>query len=421
MSIREATCPLCGLLCDDLGVEVDGQTVRVVRGACERGRLGFERLGAAAVLGATARVAGRSSSLDAAIDAAADLLRGARRPLIGGLDVDVAGMRATLALARRIGAVIDHSGGATKYRNLHVLQEAGGISTTFAETRNRADLVVLVGDGWHRRFPRFIERIVAPAPVLAAVGSVRRIVTMNVLDADAKAALPGNASLLPLNAPLAALPTLFAMLGALVEGRPADPARLSGVAPEALSRCVEWLLEARYGVFVWAAADLDWPHAELAVQALARLIRSLNVTTRFAGLPLAGNDGDLTANAVQTWQAGVPLPASYASGRVDFDPHRFALHEVLSRGEADALIWVSSLSGANPPAVDGLPRIVLGRADTQPEPEPEVFVPVATPGVDAAGHLLRGDKVVTLRLPQLREGGPPPVAQVIEALSARLG
>ena len=156
------------------------------------------------------------------------------------------------------------------------------------------------------------------------------------------------------------------------------------------------------------------------MQALARLIRSLNATTRFAGLPLAGNDGDLTANAVQTWQAGVPLPASYANGRVDFDPHRFALHEVLARGEADALLWVSSLSGANPPAFDGLPRIVLGRADVRPEPEPDVFVPVATPGVDAAGHLLRGDKVVTLRLPRLREGGPPPVAQVVDALSARL-
>ena len=54
------------------------------------------------------------------------------------------------------------------------------------------------------------------------------------------------------------------MLGALVDGRPVDPARLSGVSPQALSQCAEWLREARYGVFVWAAADLDWPHAELA-------------------------------------------------------------------------------------------------------------------------------------------------------------
>jgi formylmethanofuran dehydrogenase subunit B len=45
---------------------------------------------------------------------------------------------------------------------------------------------------------------------------------------------------------------------------------------------------------------------------------------------------------------------------------------------------------------------------------------VATPGIDAPGHLLRSDKVVSLRLPRLRESALPSVARAIEALLARL-
>jgi formylmethanofuran dehydrogenase subunit B len=340
--------------------------------------------------------------------------------LIAGLDVDVIGARSALALARRTGAVVDHAGGRAKYRNLHALQEFGGITTTFAEARNRADLVVLVGDGWAGRFPRFLERIVAPVPSEAS-GAARRIVTVTGIDPATRVALPNGAEVLALDAPLLGLPALCTMLQALVDGRPVQPARLAGVVPQALVRCADWMRAARYGVIVWSAADLDWPHAELAVQAIARLIRTLNASTRFAALPLAGTDADLTANAVQTWQSGVPLPASYANGSVDFDPNRYAWRDVLARGEADALLWVSSLSGAAPPPAPGVPTIALTRADVRLGMAPNVQIPVATPGIDASGHLLRSDKVITLRLPRLRESGLPSASTVLDALLAQLG
>lgn len=412
MPLRGATCGFCGLLCDDLEVEVEGAALRVVRGACARSEAALAAIGA--VADPVPRIAGHPASLDAAIAAAADLLRVARRPLIGGLDVDVAGMRSTLALARHIGAVVDHSAGSVKYRNLHALQEFGAITTTFAEARNRADLVLLVGDGWWRRFPRFVERI------LARGGSERRIVTVTALDPATRLTLPKNAEILALDAPLTGLPAVCTMLQALVEERPVKPARLAGVTPQALQRCAQWLRAARYGVIVWSAADLDWAHAELTVQAIARLVRALNVATRFAALPLAGSDADLTANAVQTWQSGVPLPASYANGSVDFDPNRYGLREVLARGEADALVWVSSLSGVAPPPAPGIPCIALTRADVELGAA-AVQIPVATPGVDAAGHLLRSDKVITLRLQRLRESRRPAVATVLTSLLERLG
>ena len=66
------------------------------------------------------------------------------------------------------------------------------------------------------------------------------------------------------------------------------------------------------------------------------------------------------------------------------------------------------------------PAIVLGRADMQLSTEPQVFVPVATPGVDAPGSLLRTDKVVSLRLRRLRESTLPSVAQALDQLIKQL-
>jgi formylmethanofuran dehydrogenase subunit B len=414
-----ATCPFCGLLCDDLVVESAGDSLRPLQGACERSRTALARLGTSAAARAGARADGTPATHDAALDAAARLLRHARRPLIGGLGADVGGMRATLALARRLGAVVDHAGSGAKYRNLHVLQEFGWITTTLAEVRNRADLLLLIGDGWHARFPRFVERAMAAESDLYGAHVQRRAILLGEAAAAATAALPQSVERLIVGTPMTRLPALIGMLCAQASGQPVDAARLRDVSPQVLAQCMEWMRTAQYGVAVWAAADLDFPHAELALQALSRLLRSLNAERRFAGLPLAGSNADLTANAVHTWQSGVSFPASYANRRVDFDPQRYAAQRVLARGEADCLLWISSLADDAPPAFDG-PTIVMGRADLQLAHEPAVFLPVATPGVDADGHLLRTDKVVSLYLRRLRTSALPSVAQAVDALMRRL-
>jgi formylmethanofuran dehydrogenase subunit B len=422
MSESFATCPFCSLLCDDLVVTPGPAGLVVAGGACERACVEFSALGAASP---SPRVRGRAAGLDEALDEAARLLGAARRPAIGGLDVDVSAMRAILPLAQRLGAVIDHSGSFAKYRNLHVVQESGLITTTFAEVRNRADVVVLVGDGWQKRFPRFVERMLAPAPVFSGSDGRRRFILLNPAD---RSALPAETECLELAVPMSEMPALAGTLAALAAGRPVSLDRAvtalggspsDGLA-ERLARCVDWLREARYGALIWSAADLEFPHAELAVQAMARLLRVLNEKTRFAGLPLAGVDGDLTANAVQTWRSGLPLPASYANGTVDFDPHRHALPGRLARGECDVLLWVSSLGKKPVPVAEGVPTIVLGRADRTFDTAPDVYIPFATPGVDAPGHLLRGDKVITLFLKPVRSGSLPTAAATIEALAARL-
>src|SRR5690348_2707793 len=103
----DVPCPFCGLACDDLGVEVTTASVRVVTNGCERSRRMF---GAAARNGAPARIDGAPATLSDAIARAAAILRDATQSAFGGLATDVAGVRATLALAERLGGAVDHLG-----------------------------------------------------------------------------------------------------------------------------------------------------------------------------------------------------------------------------------------------------------------------------------------------------------------------
>src|SRR5262249_39807920 len=85
------TCPFCGLACDDRGLAViAGDRIMVHEAGCALSRSGFER----APPNPTPMLGWRAASLDEAIAAAADILRGSRQPLFAGLATDVAGMRA---------------------------------------------------------------------------------------------------------------------------------------------------------------------------------------------------------------------------------------------------------------------------------------------------------------------------------------
>src|SRR5262245_12803183 len=152
---RDVGCPFCGLLCDDLTLATADGRLRVTAAGCWRSREGFERADAAA----SAMVDGRSAELSDAIARAADILAASRAPVFS-VAADIAGTRAVLRLADRVGGVIDHPGSEALFRNLRVVQDAGGFATTLSEVRNRADLLLIIGPDPSSAFPRFFERCV---------------------------------------------------------------------------------------------------------------------------------------------------------------------------------------------------------------------------------------------------------------------
>jgi formylmethanofuran dehydrogenase subunit B len=417
---HDVPCPFCGLACDDLHVALTEQGVEVKANGCVISRAAFARAGAASAL--EARVGGTPVALAKAISHAAGMLGSAHLPLIGGLATDVAGARSALALADRVGAVTDHLGSAAKLRNLLVVQDAGWITTTLTEVRNRADLLILLGTDVVTRFPRFFERVVwVPETMFDFDPATREIVYLGNAGNTEPGIAPDGRRPTVLPCDNRRLGEVLGALRALLAGRRVPRDEVAGIPVATLQMLAGKMSAAKYGVVAWAAGDLDFPHAELTVQTLTDLVRDLNRTTRFSGLALAGTDGDFTYNQVHTWQTGFPFRTSLASGHPVYDPYHFGLDRLLASGEADALLWVSSLNPDRLPPATPTPTIVVGHGSMQFAREPEVFIPVAAPGIDGSGHFYRADKVVALPLRKLRESPQPSAAEVLDAIRAALG
>jgi formylmethanofuran dehydrogenase subunit B len=392
-------CPFCGLVCDDLTLA----DKRVDARGCAKGALGFARPHRIT----EHRIAGRAASLDAAVAAAASLLGAARLPLVSGLAADVAGLRALIALADRLGGVIDRWRSAAQLANLAQVQREGAIAATFGEVANRADVIVLIGGDPARTQPRFFERLARPrhalyrsaAPYVAYVGGAAEAPTDPAVSERLTVAGDG-------------LLDRVSALSALIGGHKAQ-------GDGTLAALAERLRAARYGAILWDIAAFAPPLHDAATAVLLHLLRRLTRKTRCVGLPLGGEDDAQGAAQTMLWQAGWPGRLSFAERVPRHDPWLYDAERLLTADEVDALLWASPLTAAPPPWTR-VPTVALLPADA-PAAAAAVEIRVGIPGVDHAGAVLRADTVVALPLRATRPSTLPSVAAAASAIQAALG
>ncbi len=413
----EVPCPFCGLVCDDLRVASKSGKLDVIANGCPISTKAFAGLSSPKSI--APRIAGKTASLENAAAAAAAILKKAKQPLIAGLGTDVAGMRALMQIADRIGAVVDHMNSVYFMSNVLALQDQGWLNTTLSEVRNRVDLLVIAGSDVVSYFPRFFERYIWNRDSLFG-SNVREVVYLgSSLDTQAGTAPDGRKPTV-IACDITRIGEVASVLRCLITGQHLQVDRVAGVPLADLQQLAKRMQNARYGVLAWAVADFDFKHAELTVQSLCELVKDLNSSTRFSGLPLSGNEGDLTANQVCAWQSGFPVRTGFGSGRPEYDPRHFSAQRMLQKNEADALLWVSSFNEKRAPPKTAAPTVVLGRSGISFSREPDVYIPVATPGIDHSGHVYRTDNLVALPLRKLRESTLPSVALAVAEIEKAL-
>lgn len=414
---HHVACPFCGIVCDDLEVVRSATALKVTRNGCDKAIAGFERQ----LPAVTPQVGGKPVSLAEAVTEAAALITASKLPLYGGLATDVEGMRAVMALADRSGGVIDHALSEGQYRNFRVLQSTGWVMTTLTEVRNRADLIIIVGTDVHTLHPRFFERMVCNEESMFESPALKRTIVFVGAGLDQSAAIGARVGeVVTLPCPLDQVGEVIAALRARLKGALLPAATVANVPLSAIDDLAARCRKAAYGVMVWAPPGLNFPNADLTVQTICDTVRELNVTQRFAGLSLGGNEGAVTAGAVSGWQSGFPLRVSFASGQPDYDANRYAIARMLASGEGDLLVWTSSFSADLGVPKTGIPTIVLGTPGLQMAQAPNVFIPIGTPGVDHSGRLVRCDNVVTLPLTNLGRSTLPSASHVLSAIHSAL-
>ena len=391
------TCPACGLLCDDITVETDHHQTRIAANSpaknCTKSIAFFEQ-----ALGVnTPQIAGKPATLQAAILKAAEILRQAHKPIFTGLGTDVQGYRALYQLSQKINASLSHMNAASMTRNLKVLQSTGWQTTTLTEVKNRADVIVCIGSDIVAHNTRFYERFVELDGMFIEAKNRQVIVLGEASNHDfIKSDAMQAAWILPCRAN--DLPSVTMALRALVAGKQLKVSEIAGIQVSDLQALADKLKAAKYAVLAWIAKDLDYPHAELTIQNITETVAVLNKTTRAAGLPLGGSDGDTSANNVHTWLSGLAL-----------DDEQI---------EYDAMLWVNSFSPEKAPPKTDKPLIIIGNANIKHQAD--IFIPVATPGLDCSGTLFRVDSSVVLPLKKIRENNLPTLTDVIRQIEAHL-
>lgn len=404
--IEDVACPFCGLVCDDLVVATDENgTLSRCDNACAHGRAQFEKAcqsdGAHEPTLAQAVVSQKE-----AVDQAAQLLVAAQSPMIAGLATDVAGMRAAVRLAELAGAGLDHMNGRAIVRNQRVLQRSGWFTTTLTEIRNRADLVILIDDEILNDYPRLMQRVLRPeSALLQQRMDSRCIVALN----EQRGAIDKKAPVAGVDETInseSTLDLLFELRQCLTQPQSAPVG--------AASKLCQRILNSDYTVFIWSAGKLATEQADLVIDTVGDIVRTINVDRRAASLPIAGSRGDLTANQVCTWQTGLPLRMQFVDGKPQADLVQLDTADRVAAGDVDCLVWIDSLSPTPVPSgsastiVIGAPAFADGQAD--------IFIPIDTPGVGTPGLMVRTDNVVTVPLKSVRAARYPAVAEVLDEL-----
>lgn len=416
--ITEVPSPFCGIGTDDLAVQVDGVNLKVTANGCAVNTPAFEQ----PITDTSPRIAGQTVDLASAIQKAAELLKDTRQPVIGGCATDVNGMRALLALADKSGAVVDNINFNAARRNLLAMQDSGWMNTTLAEVKNRCDLLLIIGTDPEVFAPRFFEHFLWNEQAMFLENTHQReVIYLGKTPTGTAATSPSGKSPTIIPCDDADLPDVVAVLSALIKHRPIQAETVGNITVAELHAVAEKLRSARYGVVLWSAGKLTFDHAELTVQTICNIVKEINLQdTRCSGLPLGGKEGDYTANQACAWTTGYPARVNFAKGYPEYDPFLYDIQAMLTNGEADALVWVHAFNSAATPPKTDLPTIVIGRSGMQFEQEPDVFIPVGTPGIDHAGHVYRMDSVVALRLKKLRDSGLPSTADVLHAIEQAL-
>jgi formylmethanofuran dehydrogenase subunit B len=397
------TCPFCPLLCDTFGVDTGAWAL--TGSECGRARAALARFNAG-TLSAQAQIDGVVCDRDAAIAAAARMLAASRQPLFGGLGTDVAGARALYPLACRTGAICDPAGGAALSHGSRALQDRGAFTTTLGEVHMRADLIVCIGAPPSERYPEFPRRCGAGA------GGAAQIVVLKPAGTVVAEAVEPGIEVVTMDGDLF---DIAATLAAQVAGRAA------GDSADPLGVLAARLHAARYAVLVFETGRLP-AHGALIVEAIDRIVATLNQRTRAAALPLGGDDGASTVDAVFTWMSGLPLRTRAAPVGLEHEPVRFDAQRLLADQAVDALLWIASFGTEPAPPMVDLPRVVLGHPGfaAAAQGRATVFIPVSTPGIGSAGHLFRTDGSVLMPLRAVRDDGLPTVADVLKRLTQAL-
>jgi formylmethanofuran dehydrogenase subunit B len=398
------TCAGCGLLCDDVTIELSGDAVRL-EPPCALGAEWFSARvrQTGAPHGPAATVGGQPADVDTALARAAELLRGSRRPLLHGFDgATVEDARAAVALADRLGALVAPADVGGAWPGAPAFPLRGASTATLGEIRDRSQLVVIWREDPESTHPRLLSRLGFGGDSPSHPRAGRTLLVVD--DRDTATAERADAQLRwPADRDLEALSALHVLQRNL-------PLVADDLAPD-LEGLLERLVAVPHIAFVYGSGLSAGAGGQRRVLALHELVRALSHDRHVVTLELPRAAGTRSAQEVLAWQTGYALSVDLASGH----PQLVTAPGPLAAGEGvDVSLCIEGNPGELPA---GVTRIALG---SLPVADVEVSIRTAPAGVAAAGTVHRLDGVpLALQAPLPAEA--PTAAELLARLLSEVG
>ncbi|HUG19978.1 MAG TPA: formylmethanofuran dehydrogenase subunit B [Planctomycetaceae bacterium] len=418
---EDVACTVCGCVCDDLQLTVDGNRITRAVGACRLSEDWF--LEQESNHPHVAAVGGAPCDLSAAIDEAAAILNRSRSPLVYGLSrSSTAGQREAVRLADALGANIDTTASLCHAPSIMAIQSVGESTCSLGEIRNRADLVLFWGVDPARSHPRHFERYsVDPAGEFVPGGRADRTVVVIDVEPTESSALADRFLQIEPGRDFEAIWALRAM----IRGLPVDASASLGISLEALRDLAERMKSCRCGVVFFGLGLSRKGLGHLNVEALLRLVADLNDHTRFHARRMR-IPGDVTgADTVLCWQTGYPFSVNLSRGYPRYNPGEFSANELLERKEVDACLLVGSegiekMSARAVAHLRTIPTIVLDHPTVQTPIAATVRFTTGVYGIHLPGTAYRMDEV-PIPLKQVLTTDYPSDAEVLSQIRVRSG
>jgi formylmethanofuran dehydrogenase subunit B len=389
-------------VCDDIQLRVERDVIVDTGNACP---LGARWFGDGRVT-SRARVRGKDASVDDALTAAADALRGASRALIYlAPDISCETQRSAIAIADVLYATVDSVTSATTMATVLAAQEAGRASATLGEIRNRADVVVFWGVDPAHRYPRFWTRYAPePAGIHVAGRQGRTVIAVDVGSARGPEIADQRFAVMP-------------------EGEVDTLTEFSAAIASSHDRggLLEAILRGKYvAIIADAEGDEVNPVDRGRAAALVSFTQALNGPTRCALVSLRGGGNRSGAEACLTAHTGYPTAVDFSAGYPRYRPHDGAL-ERLSRGAVDVALVVGAVRLVPQGLIDRLAAVttvLVGPRATESALAATVAVDTGVVGIHESGTALRMDDVALPMFAAIT--GPPATVDIVTALADRL-
>ncbi|MBP2029622.1 formylmethanofuran dehydrogenase subunit B [Methanohalophilus levihalophilus] len=386
MEIKDFVCTGCALLCDDIGVKTNGNTIEETYNTC--------RKGAARIRGDKERlkctIKGKEETIYNAIGEAAAILSGAKKPLIYGFgNSTLETQEKAIELAASLNAYLDDTSSFCQGPVVEAILEGKVPTCTLDDVRHQADVSLFWGCDPANSHPRHLSRFSYfprgekrqrgwEDDRTAIVIDVRKSDTAEICNKHFYSIPPGSDGEL-----------VEALTSALTGKIPKVSFNMSS---KEILELANLLKKAEFGaIFVGLGLVYSLPQ----IEPILKLIEALNKSSNFHLIPMVGQYNMRGFDHLLFEKTGYINRVKFDGEKVDHGPH-CSVMEVLNSDKADAALVIGSDPlGSFPKSIaeklETIPTILIDPARNFTSTVADVTIPSAYSGTETGGTAIRMD------------------------------